>query len=85
MTHTHCGTLNERNDMDKASVVAALRRAEIAMGDKIKIYTIEPGDAAILRTLADRIESGTVRTKAMGVEIAPLLVIDWTPIGDRKP
>ena len=79
--------------MDKASVVEALRRAahmnDNMAADYRKIgmvgaYDAEP-DAAILRTLADRIERGTVRTKAMGVGIAPLLVIDWTPIGDRKP
>ena len=61
--------------MDKAAVVAALRRA-VEIGQEFPLNQHAKQDVVLLRTLAERIERGTeIDVPANGKR----LLLDWSP------
>jgi len=84
--------------MDKASVVEALYVAANEM-EREGVHPVRDKQADLLRTLADRFEMESSEGWRFDEGDAPwieshdseylhatkVLILDWTPIGDRKP
>ena len=73
----------------KAKVVAALDHV-VALCDDYSIVDLDKEEIELLRTLARRIEEGEERWRSTGIgplalqHLYPVLIIDWSPIGENK-